>query len=508
MALGSPVLSVHNKNNNLSEALFSALGDWLMKRCVVLILAVALALNTTAMPAEAKKVKREELVDQVRNAIKRGIKYLRGAQKSDGSWEIDDFSVTRRGGWTCLAMLALLNAGVSPEDKMIEKGLTYIRQLQPTYTYVRALQTMVYAEAGKNQDKERIQRNVDWLIKAKIDDGKMLQGWTYTQAQQAPDNSNTQYALLGLHAGKMAGAKIPRALWVMIRDYYIKTQTAEGGWVYSRHHNNLSYLTMDTAGLCGLLISGEVLNADRERLKINRAGSYYADNCGVYKEDKYIRKALSWITYTDPDGRTRFNLELPNRIYYNLYGIERAGRLSGQRFLGIHDWYREGCEFLVGAQDKVKGCWPEKGQQFDKWPLINTSFALLFLSKGRTPVLISKMVHSQKTLFPQDWNNDRNDVKNLVAYASQTLFKRQHLAWQSFDADRGILGRPKGEGQQDRIDYVAGELLQSPIAYITGHNEPKFSEAEIKVLKQFLDNGGFILAEACCGKPAFDRGIK
>jgi hypothetical protein len=507
LALGTGVLSVHNNNYKLSGTLLAAHRDRAMKKAVLLIVAVAVGLHCTSLPALAKKPRREELVDQVRNAIKRGIKYLRGAQKSDGSWEIDDFSVTRRGGWTALAMLALLNAGVSPDDKMIQKGLTYLRQLDPTYTYVRALQTMVYAEAGMNEDSERIQSNVNWLIDAGIADGKTLLGWTYTKARQAPDNSNTQYALLGLHAGKMAGAKIPRAVWVMIRDYYIRTQTTEivgGGWVYSRHHNNLSYLTMDTAGLCGLLIAGEVLNAGREKLKINEAGSYYADNCGKYKEDPSIRKALSWITYTDPDGKTRFNLQMPNRIYYNLYGIERAGRLSGQRFLGVHDWYREGCEFLVGEQDKVKGCWPGKGQQFDKWPLINTSFALLFLSKGRTPVLISKMVHGPG----DDWNNDRNDIKNLVQYASKTLFKRQHLAWQSFDARRGILGRPRTEGAQDKIDYVAGELLQSPIAYFNGHKEPEFSPAEINVLKQFLDNGGFILAEACCGRKAFNTGIE
>ena len=41
--------------------------------------------------------------------------------------------------------------------------------------------------------------------------------------------------------------------------------------------------------------------------------------------------------------------ELP-RTFYNLYGIERAGRLSGLRFFGAHDWYREGCDWLVKHQ--------------------------------------------------------------------------------------------------------------------------------------------------------------
>ena len=47
-------------------------------------------------------------------------------------------------------------------------------------------------------------------------------------------------------------------------------------------------------------------------------------------------------------------------IYYSLYGLERTGRLSGKRFLGDHDWYREGCDYLVRTQNKEEGSWPGK----------------------------------------------------------------------------------------------------------------------------------------------------
>ena len=36
-------------------------------------------------------------------------------------------------------------------------------------------------------------------------------------------------------------------------------------------------------------------------------------------------------------------------LYY-LYGVERAGRLSAQRFFGPHDWYREGAAYFVDGQ--------------------------------------------------------------------------------------------------------------------------------------------------------------
>ena len=52
-------------------------------------------------------------------------------------------------------------------------------------------------------DKERIQRNVKWLL-----DTRRPGGWSYNAKAFTPDNSNTQYALLGLHEAHVAGFKI------------------------------------------------------------------------------------------------------------------------------------------------------------------------------------------------------------------------------------------------------------------------------------------------------------
>jgi hypothetical protein len=457
-----------------------------MKSGLLLALGVAFGLAWTTPAVPAKPARRDPLVEQVRKSIKRGIKYLRSRQNRDGDWEVDTYSSTRKGGWTSLVLLALLNAGVSPNDRAVQKGLDWLRKVGPEDTYVVALQTMVFYEARKSEDSERIQRNVNWLVKNRKKDGDRLLGWTYkANAGTAPDNSNTQYALLGLHAGRLAGAKVPQGVWKEIRDFYRRTQTSEGGWIYNRSHMARSYLTMDIAGLCGLIISGSEL--ERGRVKFLR-GKH--QECGVYKEDAAINKALRWIT------GDRFTINFTNRVYYNLYGIERAGRLSGWRFLGRYDWYRMGCKFLVEQQKKTEdGSWPQ-GVYFDQWPVINTSFALLFLSKGQTPVLISKIAHGPGS----DWNNDRNDARNLVEFASKALFKRQPLAWQVFDAKRPPTSYS--------LDQLTSDLLQSPIAYFNGHQAPVFEKREKALLKKFVDNGGFILAEACCGKKAFHNGFK
>jgi hypothetical protein len=451
--------------------------------CQILVLVLALG---AIVPLNAAEKPKEPLVEQVRKAIEAGIRYLRDQERGNGNWEaVDKASVGMKGGWTSLAMLALLNAGVSPQDPIIENGLKSLRQVEPQQTYVVSLQTMVFAETGRNEDRLRIQRNVDWLIGAMVQEGGKCKGWSYFQnTSRITDNSNTQYALLGLHAGRMAGAKIDREIWQAIQEYYLATQQPDHGWNYSpaRPHSDL---TMTTAGLCGLLISGMELNTGREVLQADGT----ATNCGVYGENKPVTNALAWMAHG-------FNASLRQHTYYNLYGLERAGRLSGQRFFGDHDWYREGCEFLVNAQ-KEDGSWQEPGGQ-GGWPVISTSFALLFLSKGRTPILISKLAHEPG----DDWNNDRNDARHLAEYASKEVFRKLPMAWQIFDTRR------IEASTDEAVTGLVGDLLQSPIVYFNGHKEPWLTGVQKKLLQQYVEQGGFILAEACCGRREFDQGFR
>ncbi|MCC6420932.1 MAG: DUF4159 domain-containing protein [Gemmataceae bacterium] len=466
------------------------------------------------LPAQQRK--REPLVEQVRSAIEGGVKWLRQNQNNDGSWNDKLGAFNHPGGTSALAVLALLNAGVPRDDPMIARGLRHLRDLGHLTTYVRSLQTMAFAEAGFTEDRGRIQKNVDHLVNARIVRNGLLQGWGYdypnTPNAQA-DNSNTQFALLALHMGRLAGAKIDRAVWKEIQDFYIRTQKDDGGWSYSPGGKAFgkpeTTLTMTTAGLSGLLISGMELNEGREKMRADGT----AANCGVYQENKSVQRALHWISAPRED---RFQFPLPQRTFYNVYGIERAGRLSGLRFFHAHDWYREGCQFLVGKQHKDRDggvYWSEPGGLGDSWPVVSTSFSLLFLSKGRTPVLISKLAHGAEPRHANDldWNNDRNDCKHLVEFCSKQLFKRVPLAWQTFDMLRAATQQAGARGALNDEDMleVTSDLLQSPIVYFNGHKSParRFLADEKELLKKYIENGGFILAEACCASPQFDAGF-
>ncbi len=460
-----------------------------MKKLVVTLLILGGLLSTSALRAAAP---REPLVEQVRKAIDQGVTYLK-SQEHNGRWELDPYQPQYQGGGTALALLALLNAGLRPDEPVIQRGLAYLRTIEPKATYVVGLQTMVFAEARQPEDRQRIQRNVRWLLNTRsIDHRGNFHGWWYTGHEGrggfGSDNSNTQYAVLGLWAAATAGVPVPREAWQQIRDYYLSCQSEDGSWSYVAQKGAPGRLTMTTAGMCGLVIASQQLNDRRE---VTQADGK-TQNCGIYKDDEALKAAQRWIG-------DHFRLQDTMGTFYNVYGIERAGRLSGQRFLGEHDWYREGCDYLVRIQDAIDGSWHLRGSaHYDNWPIVSSSFALLFLTKGRTPVLVTKMVHGPG----DDWNNDRNDAFHLVTYAGDELFGHKHMAWQIYDTRRVEV-----RNEEDLLNLTA-DLLQSPVVYINGHEAPQFTDNEKRLLQKFVEQGGFIMAEACCGRQAFDTGFR
>ncbi len=452
-----------------------------------LLLATLLALTSTAISGRAQG--EPKLVDQVRVAIEKGVRFLRDQEKGRGNWEVDAESAARKGGWTSLAMLALLQSGISPQDEMIQRGLKYLRGLPPEQTYTVGLQTMVFCLAGQPEDAPRIKANVAWLERSMVKNPN-LAGWSYTADGGLPDNSNTQYALLGLHEALVAGQQVSPDKLRAIRQFFLQSQQRDGGWTY--RGGGFTTMTMTTAGLCNLLICGMDLQTGKAILQAD--GS--ALNCGLYDEIRPVRQALDWIGTNFPGRMNREATRRLHHVFYALYGVERAGRLTGQRFFGGHDWYRVGSKYLV-EQQRQDGSWGYQAGEaafgLDNWPVVATSFSLLFLSKGRTPVLVSKLAHN----VGDGWNNKRSDMRNLTDYCSREIFKGMPLAWQIFDV------RQTAAEDADSIRALADELLASPIVFFNHHTRvPGGREKEL--LKEYLANGGFLVAEACCGRPEFD----
>ena len=171
--------------------------------------------------------------------------------------------------------------------------------------------------------------------------------------------------------------------------------------------------------------------------------------------------------------------------------MERAGRLTARRFIGGHDWYREGADFLVRQHGNIaEGFWKGRGHAEDE-ERIGTSLALLFLSKGRRPVLMAKLRHGDGV----DWNQHRNDVANLTAYVESKW--QFDMTWQVIDLS------------QATVD----DLLQVPVVYLCGSQSPlpkrpREQRRLAQKLRDYLDRGGFLFAEGYCGGDGFDRGFR
>jgi len=460
-----------------------------MRRATMGLIAWGVLVASVLQPARG-----EITPEAVREAIARGVDYLKRQQRPDGSWTEHTGYV---GGTTALCTLALLNSGVEPNEEPIQRALNLLRKLPPDKTYVVALQTMVFCRARHKGDMLLVTRNVKWLEAAQITQGPGKGAWTYGLAGgpaglgSEGDNSNSQFAILALHEAERAGARVSAQTWRLAKAYWEDAQNPDGSWGYTRRirgtdRANPGTGSMTCAGITSLVICydrvhGADAQVDGEQITCCQPGE---------GDDSRVQRGLKWLgdnfsVSHNPGASLRIWL------FYYLYGVERVGRLTAQRFIGKHDWYREGADFLVQLKGaSLSDHWKGMGiAEADE--RIATSFALLFLSKGRWPVLVSKVRHGRDS----DWNQHRSDVANLTRFVESRWTR--DLIWQVTDL------------RAASVEDLSG----SPVLFLCGANSPLPEAADqqeefARKIRDYLDRGGFVFAEAYCGGAAFDQGFK
>ena len=395
--------------------------------------------------------------EEVARAIERGVRYLKSRQAVDGSWPYPTREHVQ--GAAALAVHALSEAGVPADDIVIQKGIRFIASQPISEVYNAGCVAMALASVDPGRHIRGIAQARDFIMSAQNARGM----WSYKQGnplRTVGDNSNSQFAVLGLHAAMSVGLDVPADVLALAERHYETSQNADGGWGYRPGAD--SYGSMTAAGVASIYILGARLYVPGEI-------------CGQYRQDLRIAAGLSWLARnytvtTNPAGS-------PNWRYYYLYALERVGVLTGLRAIGPRDWYLDGARYIVDTQS-ADGSWlPGRDQ------VPNTCFALLFLSKGNVPVLINKLAHAG------EWNVDMHDAQNLSAYVSRLFGQR--LGWQTVTT-------------RDSLET----LLSAPILYVTGHSWPDFTPEEIAKFKAFFAGGGFMFAEACCGRKEFDSGFR
>ena len=437
-------------------------------------IAILLLLTSVGQPQRAHA---EVTAEQVENAIARGIAYLRSAQSERGGWQPEYPNQT--GGLSSLCTLAMLSSGVEVGDPSIQQALAYLRPLEPQQTYSVALQTLVLCQVGAAGDLTRIQRNVGWLEKTQVTAGHDAGAWGYDARQTGKgDPSNTQFALLALAAAEERGVKVDPKVFARSQTYWVKRQKSNGGWTYSDSQNDINPRgSMTCAGIASLVICGDQVgrrDASVEGESIHCCGRAAGDGDPVEKGLEWLGNHFAVRTHPGTSGS--------HSLFYYLYALERVGRMTGRRLIGGHDWYRAGAEHLVEYQDKFQGFWVGVGLgENDR--NVSTSFALLFLAKGKRQVVIGRLRHGdpQAARTAIDWQRHADGLRQLVRRLERQWGR--DLTWQTFDL----------------AGATTEDLLQTPVMVISGSGPLRFSDDDKTLLKNYLDQGGSILFEANAG---------
>jgi len=455
-----------------------------MKRGIQVAVMATIAIALAGAPAVGEVTDRD-----VRQAIEQGVKFLKENQdKVRGGWSEHP---AQPGGLSALCTLALLNAGVTVDDPAMVKALDYIRSFNaPDMTYSVALRTMVLCAAEPKKDLLTIRGNVKWLEAAQLTDAtSSARGrkgmWTYSLRGPGDnlytgDNSNTQFALLALNEAERVGVQVNPATWRLALEHWQQTQKEDGAWGYTPREASTGSMTC--AGVCSVVIASGRLSSGSARIGDNGSVSC----CGESDPDNSVERGLSWLgkhfsVHANPGSRAY--------LLYYLYALERTGRLTGRRFIGGHDWYREGAELLVNEQDKIGGSWRGVGTS-ESNALVATSFALLFLSKGRRPVVIAKAQYEEG----REWDLHPGGVPNLTRHIERVWLRE--LSWQTIDLQAATVG----------------DLLEAPVLFLSGRQPLTLTREQREQLRRYVEQGGFIFAEACdgdgCDGQAFDASFR
>ena len=440
---------------------------------------VALSVATAKAQTPAPAVTDE----QVDAAVDRAVKWLWTEQGPDGIWPHRLGPPDARGiqssvtgsrwppGEHTMAVLALEYAGTPLTDEKFKKALKLLLEMNLEYNYMISIRVVtlahLYQRAGndlKPSLRTAMKKDVDQLVKNQ----GAIGGWRYTtppNPARAIDFSNTQLCVLALSEAAKCGIEIPQEAMLRAHKRFIEDQKEDGGWNYgcyaygneAEKRAEKSYGNMTAACTASLFLTNEFLTGG--------LGCPCRGNRSTRGQDivgDSIERGIAWLNKEFKPDASPYGYH----YFYWIYQAERVGIATGYRYFGAHDWYREIAAFLLTKQ-KPDGSFGDT---------VDTSFAILFLVKGRGPILYNKLQH------PGDWDAHHFDLPNLVKHVGQA--KEQNVLWQVLQA-------------QTPVDL----WHDAPVLYALAE-KPFTVDAELrKKLRAFTDTGGTILFEASCGAP-------
>ena len=398
-------------------------------------------------------------------------------------WNPDrDGQASQVGGYTPLVILALLHAGESYQEPRLRESIDRLEQAKMSGTYAVAMRTHVWALLPEKFAR-RLADDTRWIAESfRPDRG----GWSYEQPSRSGryDNSLAQYGALALWEAAKRGLPVTDRFWQRLERRFIENQFPDGGWNY-RANQPVSG-SMTAAGLTTLFITQDLLHA-RDALDL--------DDRTRHPYEQAIDRGLRWM---DENFSTAGNPGKNTYFFYYLYGVERVGLASGYASFGGRDWFRAGAAAIINRLcivDAGSGTvsMRSRSSRSGAVQVRRLAFALLFLSRGRVPLAINKL------MIPGiAWNNRPRDVANLTRWISHET--ETDLNWQIVSLD----DEPESWLDASVLYLASDERLPWSAAAADGDGlaEP------LRKLRRYLDLGGLLLAVGEGRSPAFARSVE
>jgi hypothetical protein len=506
---------------------------------------VALVVGCAWPPAVRAAAIPEEAINRI---VARGVNALKSSQQADGSFGNVKFY---RSGSTSLAALALLECGVPSQDEHVQNAVTYVRNACPEMneTYHLALAIMLFDRLGDPLDEPLIH-----VLTARLLEGQQPVGaWSYSippvseeelkavrgilerraelktapggapterlpptpeirerarlvQTRRlppgsgtTPDNSNTQFAILGLWVGRRHGIDTETAL--VRAEAYFRTSHVNGRWPYrAGGEPGIVAEIVDgpantCAGLIGLAIGTGLV---RERQMRSREEGK-VDKVPKLRDplrDPVVQAAMNFVGAQVATLAVKgYGGDVMRDLYF-LWSVERAGMIYSVPVMGGINWYQAGAGLLLRTQlaDGSWGSGPTIGHNDGP---ISTSFALLFLKRSNVArdltTNLQKKV-TEKTLRagnekgePAEVELPLSDAEKLAAELPTAAPSRQAEILQALRDDKGAeytealaraIGQVTGDVQQKARDALAERLARMTAA--TMRSKLKDANAEVR----------------------------
>jgi hypothetical protein len=340
---------------------------------------------------------------KVQQAIQKGIAYLRTSPSPDfkGAYGSSDE----------LFLLTFLHAGVGVDDPKVQELFRSMVGAPLKRTYKASLQAMCLEKIDAAKYQDRIALCAQFLVDNQCRNGQWAYGNMTESTQKtvaAPDptpavatggkpaakpklpkvqiqrtgegpetgdNSNAQYAALGLRACHDANVIVPKETIERAIKGWKDTQFGA-----ARKDNKVASGGGKADGW-GYKASGEDERGVYWAMTAGAAGSLVIHNHLLgrkWKDDALVKAGLQWMT-------DHFKIDPTDE--YGLYALERFGILYGTETIGPHKWYPAGAGALINAQN-ADGSWSRDSEEWSgkAW---DTCFAILFLRKATRPLVAS-----------------------------------------------------------------------------------------------------------------------